>query len=248
MNCAFSRKRKLGRIAPFHEAREHCLHEGRGRSELFCEAVLHETGERVVEAVREGQRSPAVTVRGAGTVADMREKLRRRFGARSFREGGGQKHPAVIIGAADENLSPWLRVGWPEVMAVRELLDLLRSESGKNLLRQLAQERIAQAVDAFEMLEEENQALQMRGLQFAVDAVKRMRHRMHDRLALQIGLQLENVVADAHDLGVLGFRDSPNEQVNLAGIVREISRDLLADKSVRKVGDLRGSPRSCRGR
>ncbi len=241
MNCAFSRKRKLGRIAPFHEAREHCLHEGRGRSELFVEAVLHEAGERVVEAVRKGQGSPTVTLRGAGTVANMREKLRRRFGARSFREGGGQEHPAVIIGAADENLAPWLRVCRREIMAVRELLDLFRSESGKNLLRQLAQERIAQAIDALEMFEEENQALEMRDLQFAVDAVKRMRHRMHDRCALQIGLELEDVLADAHDLRVLGFRDSPNEEVDLAGILREISRDLFADEGVRQVGDLQAA-------
>ena len=68
---------KLGRIAPFHEAREHRLHERRGRSELLVEAVLHETGERVVEAVREGEGSPAVAFRGAGAVADVREKLRR---------------------------------------------------------------------------------------------------------------------------------------------------------------------------
>ncbi len=40
------------------------------------EPVLHETGERVVEAVRKGEGSAAVTFRGAGTVAHMREKLR----------------------------------------------------------------------------------------------------------------------------------------------------------------------------
>ena len=147
----------------------------------------------------------------------------------------------MIVGAADENLAPRLRVSWLEIMAVRELLDLLRSQPGKDLLGQFAQERIAQSVDALEVLEEQNQPLEMRGLQFAVDAVKRMRHRMHDRLALQIGLQLEDVVARAHDLCVLRFRDSPNQQVNLAGIVREISRDLLADESVRQVGDLQAA-------
>ncbi len=68
----------------------------------------------------------------------------------------------MIIGAADENFPPWLHVCWQEIMAIRELLELLRSESGKDLLRQLAQERIAQSVNALEMLEEENQALQMR--------------------------------------------------------------------------------------
>ena len=87
----------------------------------------------------------------------------------------------MIIGAADENLLPRFRVSRREIMAVRELVDFLRSQPGEKLLRQLAQERIAQSVDAFEMLEEKNQSLEMRGLQFAVDAVERMRDRMGDR-------------------------------------------------------------------
>ena len=42
------------------------------------------------------------------------------------------------------------------------------------------------------MLEEKNEPLEMRRLEFAVDAVKRVGHRMGDLLALQVLLQIEN--------------------------------------------------------
>ena len=66
---------KFGRIAPFHEPRKYGFQERRGRPELLVETVLHETGERVVEAVGKRERSAAVTFRGAGAFADVREKL-----------------------------------------------------------------------------------------------------------------------------------------------------------------------------
>ena len=40
-----------------------------------CEAVLDETGDRVVKAVREDERSAAVALRAAVAVADAFEKL-----------------------------------------------------------------------------------------------------------------------------------------------------------------------------
>src|ERR1041384_8833435 len=88
------------------------------------------------------------------------------------------------------------------------------------------------------MLEEQDQPLEMRRVQLAVDAVKRMRDRMRDRLSLQILLQIENVVAQLNDLGVLRFRDSPNENVNLARVLGEVGRDFFADESARQIGDL----------
>ncbi len=103
----------------------------------------------------------------------------------------------------------------------------------EKLLRQLAQERVAQSVDAFEMLEEQNQPFEMRGVELAVDAVERMRDGVRDRFFLQVALQVENVLAQGDDLGVLRFGNSPDEQVNLARILRKISRNLLADKCMR---------------
>ena len=93
---------------------------------------------------------------------------------------------------------------------------------------------IAQTVDPFEMLEKQDQALQMRGGQLAVDAVKRVSDGVRQRLLLQEGLKVENVVAKAADLGVLRLRKSPDKEVNFARILRKISRNLLAYKSIRQ--------------
>src|ERR1700682_850299 len=88
------------------------------------------------------------------------------------------------------------------------------------------------------MFEEQNQALEVRGFELAVNAVKRMRNGVCDLRFLQILLQLENIVADAGDVSVLRFRDSPNQKMNLAGILREIGRDLLAQECLGQIGDL----------
>src|SRR5256885_15898831 len=78
----------------------------------------------------------------------------------------------------------------------------------------------------------------MRRFELAVDAVKRMRYRVRNSPALQIALERKNIVANNRDVGVVFFRDAPNQNVDLAGVLREISRDLLADESLRQVGDL----------
>ena len=68
---------ELGRVEPLHEARKHFLHEAGARSELFCEAVLNETREGVVETVRERKRRPPFAMRAAAAGTDVFEKMRR---------------------------------------------------------------------------------------------------------------------------------------------------------------------------
>src|SRR5438477_13002675 len=116
-----------------------------------------------------------------------------------------------------------------EIVLLRELLDLLRRQRRKEFLGKFAQNRVAQAVDAFEMFEEQNEPFEMRGLEFAVDAVERMRHRMGDFAALQIALQGKNIVPDNDDIVVLLFSDAPDQDVDLAGVLWKIRGDLLAD-------------------
>ena len=104
-------------------------------------------------------------------------------------------------------------------------------------MRKLAQERVPQTVDALEMFEEQNQPLKMRALQFSVDAVKGMSDGVCDFRALQIPLQRKNVIANDHDIVVLFLRDAPDQDVDLAGVLRKISCDLLADKSVGQIAN-----------
>ena len=52
---------------------------------------------------------------------------------------------------------------------------ILRCQPGKKFPAQHAQERIAQPVDAFEMLEKKDQPFEVRGFQLAINAVERVR-------------------------------------------------------------------------
>src|SRR6266513_5677059 len=128
-------------------------------------------------------------------------------------------------------------MGRLEIVSLRELLNLFRYQRTEKFLDELAQKRVAQTVDAFEMFEEQNQPLEMRGFEFAVDAVERMRDRMGDFAALQISLQGKNIVPDNDDIVVLLFSNAPHQDVNLAGVLWKISGDLLTDKRVRQIAD-----------
>ncbi len=198
--------------------------------------------------MREGERSAALTVRGAVPGADMVEKLRGGLRGGRFREDGAGENPAMVVGAADEDFFPWLGMGRREVVAAGELLDLRRRELAEDMPGELAQERVAEAVDALEVPEKEDEPLQMRGAKLAIDAVKRVRDGVGDRLGLKVGLKVENVVAQADDLVMPRFGQAPGEEIYFAWVLREISRNLLADKSIGIRSKARGSPRSCRDR
>src|ERR1700704_1924631 len=87
------------------------------------------------------------------------------------------------------------------------------------------------------MLEEQDEPLEVGGLQLAVDTIKRMRNGVGDLTGLKVALQGEDVIAKDHDVRMLRFGDSPYENVNLARILRKISRNLLADECIRQIRD-----------
>ena len=95
--ASFFCKREFGWIAPFHKTRKHFFQQRRTRSELFVETVFDETGDRVVETVRQRERSSAVTCRAAIAVANVFQKFLRGIGRWCFRISGSGKLPAVII-------------------------------------------------------------------------------------------------------------------------------------------------------
>src|SRR6266513_1484192 len=84
-------------------------------------------------------------------------------------------------------------MGWLEIVSLRELFDFLLSKRTEECLRKLAQKGVTQAVDALEMFEEQNQPLEMRCLELAVDAVKRMCDCVRDLCALQIALEIADL-------------------------------------------------------
>ena len=64
---------------------------------------------------------------------------------------------------------------------------------------------------------------------------KRVRDCVSDLRTLQVPLQIEDVFADAFDIAMLLFGNPPHQNVQLAGIVRKISSNLLADECPRQV-------------
>ena len=68
----------------------------------------------------------------------------------------------MIVGAADENLLPRLRVCGRQIVAISRASRSFRRQLSEQCLGQIAQKRIAQTVDALEMLEEKNEPLKMR--------------------------------------------------------------------------------------
>src|ERR1700682_604729 len=85
------------------------------------------------------------------------------------------------------------------------------------------------------MLEEQDEPLKVGGFQLAVDTIKRMRNGVGDLTGLKVALQREDVIAKDHDVRMLRFGDSPYENVNLARILRKISRNLLTYECIRKI-------------
>ena len=90
--------------------------------------------------------------RAAVAVANKFEKFVGGICRRRFREGRRGELAAVIIGAANENLLPRFRMCRRKIVPIRKRVDLFRRQSPEKNLGQIAKERIAQTVNALEML------------------------------------------------------------------------------------------------
>ena len=71
---------------------------------------------------------------------------------------------AVVIGAADQDFFPRLRMSRRKTMPIREGIDLFRCQLVEKSLGQIAQKSVAQTVDALEMFEQKDELLEMRVL------------------------------------------------------------------------------------
>ena len=121
-----------------------------------------------------------------------------------------------------------------EIVAIGEFINFRRRKMGENVAAKVAEQRVAQSIDPFEVLKQQNQPFEMRRAELAIDAVERMRDSVGDRVLLEESLEIENIVAQAHNLRVLGFGKTPDEQIDFTRILRKISSNLLADKSIAK--------------
>jgi hypothetical protein len=144
----------------------------------------------------------------------------------------------MIIGTARKDFLPRFGVSRREIVTISQFLDLFGCEFAEEAARQIAQQRIPQAVDAFEMLKEKNEPLEVGGLEFAVNAVERVGSGMRDLLPMQISLKVENVFARRRNDAMLLFGQPPGEEVYLTDILRKICRNLFTYKDITMFVDL----------
>src|SRR5205823_4804899 len=199
----FFTETELRRISPFHETRKHLLKQYRARSQLFMETSLNKTGKGIVESVRKGEGSSGATLGLTAARPDMSEKFRRRFCLRRFRKSGCEKFSAVIVGAANEDFFPRLGMSWSEIVAIGKLINFCRSQLAQQSGLEIAEQGIAQAIDAFKMFEKKDQPFHMCGRELAVDAIERVGNGVRNSIFRQIFLQLENVATEDRDILVL---------------------------------------------
>ena len=126
-------------------------------------------------------------------------------------------------------------MSWRQIVTMSELLNLRRSQVAQQLRCKIAKQRIPEPIDAFEMFKQQDKPFQMRGREFAVDAVEWVGDGVRDSMLGQIPLQLEDVTATDLDILVLRSRDAPNQQMNLTRILREVCSNLFANKRLRLI-------------
>ena len=61
---------------------------------------------------------------------------------------------------------------------------------------------------------------------------------VNNLLALQVALQIENILAQLRDFVVLRFGNSPGQQIYFAWVLGKIRRDLFAEERIRQVRNL----------
>jgi hypothetical protein len=186
--------------------------------------------------VGQGEGSSALAFGYAVALANIREESLNGFGfCCGFSERRGNELAAVIVRAGHEDFLPWFGMCRSQGVAIGEFVDLRRREACEEELRQIGEKRIAKAVDAFEMFEKEDQSFNVRCLQLAINAEKRMGDGVNEVSPLQELLEIENIIAKRDDFRVLRFGQAPHQEVNFARILREISRNLLANECVGQV-------------
>ena len=67
-----------------------------------------------------------------------------------------------------------------QIVPVCEFINLLRRKITKQFDCELAEQSVAQTVESLEVLKKEDQSLKMRGVEFAIYAVKQMGHGVRD--------------------------------------------------------------------
>ena len=125
-------------------------------------------------------------------------------------------------------------------MLVRQAFDGAGRQVREQFLEAAVAVGVAVAVQ-FEDAEEQQQLFKMIRCQAVVHGVQWVGDGTGDGRLLQIADKLKDVAPQSLDVGMLGFGDVVDEDVDLAPVGREIGRDLLADENPRQMRDFEGA-------
>jgi hypothetical protein len=170
--------------------------------------------------------------------AEVIEEIGDGDGPGEFAPGLGGMDAAMVVGTGGEDLDPGFAVGGGEALIGGEFLDLRGGEAAEEGPEELAEEGVAEAVEALEMTEEEEEALDMAAGELLIEPVEGMCDGVGEVLGGEIFLEIVDILAEAEDIAVLGFREAPDEEVDLAMILGEPGGDLLGDEDAGEIGDL----------
>ena len=106
--------------------------------------------------MRKGEGSPGAPLRKTAARDDLSKEFCRRFCFRRFGKSDSEEFSAVIVGTADKNFFPRLRMGGREIMAIGEFINFFWGQFAQQFCREIAEQGIAQSVDAFEMFKKQN--------------------------------------------------------------------------------------------
>ena len=126
-----------------------------------------------------------------------------------------------------------------QVVGVGQTIDLLGRQVLYNGGKGLVFAAVAGPVE-FEIPKEQQQAFKVSDREPVVYGIQGVGDDVEDTRLLEIGGQVENVLAALLDLVMLGFGDVQYEHVDLAAVLREVAGHLLADEGVGQVRNLQG--------
>ena len=207
---------------------------------VALDLVAGKAERRGVEAAGKRQRVAGRAVQRGRARLETAEKIGHRRALLHRGVGLAGMQAAMIVGGTEKDLLMRFGMGRLEPVTLGQFGDFLRRQGAKTTVAHFLGKRLAIAVAALEIAEEQHQPLNVLHREDLVDVDQGMRDAVRQALLAQVGGQLVNHRAQLLNFFVLALVQIPDEEMDLAA-VGEIGRHLLAEENVGVVGDRLGA-------
>jgi hypothetical protein len=175
-----------------------------------------------------------------GAAVNLHEKGAERFNAEYFRIGSGNVETAVVIRTTQQPLTPGHTGCRFEVMLCRQPEDIIGSQLIENLRQTIVFPFVPGAVE-FKIPEKQQHFFKMIDGKLSVHGIQRMSDDVKYGVLREVTGQIVDAATDVLNFPMLGFGYIQSQDVKLAAVLRKIGGDLLADKRIRQVQNLKGA-------